>query len=133
MRHVSAILLCCTVCACGAPRPAIVRDRAPPQTVGLCQLVDASNHYDGKRVVVEALVQLHAHGHFLSDSRCPEAFVSLPSLAAARGYPCRQEALSIAYGCPLRPARARLDGVYRAANSNFIVNEISDIRISDQQ
>jgi hypothetical protein len=54
------------------------------------------------------LVQLHAHGHFLLDWRCPGAFVKLPSLTAARGYPCRREALSIVYGCPLRPRSSPL-------------------------
>jgi hypothetical protein len=131
MQRIIAILLCSTLCACVTPRAAIAPQRESPQTVGLCQLADASNHFDGKRVVVQALVQTHAHGHFLSDPRCPEAFVLLPNLTAARGYPCSKRILAVVYGCPLHPARARFDGIYQATNSSLIVDSISDIRLTD--
>jgi hypothetical protein len=132
MQRMIAILLCFTLCACAAPRAVIEQQREAPQTVGLCQLADASNHFDGKRVEVEALVQVHDHGYFLSDSRCPKVFVILPNLTAARGYPCSKRTLAVVYGCPLRPARARFEGIYHATNSSLIVNEISDVRLTDQ-
>lgn len=132
MQRMIAILLCSSLCTCAAPGAAIAQQREDPQTVGLCQLSDASNHLDGRRVVVEALVQMHSHGHFLSDSRCPEVFVVLPNLSAARGYPCSKRVLAVVYGCPLRPAQARLHGIYQAANSSLVVSAISDIRLTDQ-
>ena len=84
-------------CARTAHNAAVSTDT--PQSV--CDLPEIHRSSDGKRVQIRGRFDVHAHGVFLRDERCPGAMLSLRRTDAGPDITlCTPDRLSKEFGCP---------------------------------
>ena len=95
----TAIASITVVVGCTAKSTVVPTDSV--MTQGVCDLPAAHTAHDGKRVQMRGRFDLHAHGVFLRDDRCPGFMLSRAGTDSGPDVSlCTPERLAKEFGCP---------------------------------